>query len=625
MHTMDQRNNIRNNIILQICSFAVLYIISPIFYKPLFNFTKNILDFPSSENFIKVDWEIFKIPEEQINKEKYLFSELDIKEKKSNNNDNNKNNHKIIIGIDFGTMDSGYSYSLDNDISNIKSNKKTPTEIILSKEIQNGLIISNSAHITMKNYNQKELSKILYIKAIKTIVNSKNETINNNLCYVYPNNIEINIKDALKSYFTLLKNDILKDLNYPKEEQILWVIAIPSNFDEFQKQLIYKSLKDSNMNNIKMINETEAASLSIFDDKYVENQYKKMKNTFLLISIGASSISFSANEIEDKYGTIKPKFSSVKNDIGSIFITEEIINIFINLVGKTKIDEIKSNNPGGWIKFLEEINKSIENTESTNGIEIFEITNIFEVTKNEEFKYGNNEYQIKFKNFIIELPSKLIGNILLNNISKIKEHLDDLMSKLKKDKINLNSFMITGGLSRNKIIKNEINKYAVEKEISAQYMSSYQYVISKGSVIYGLNPEKISPKESPITLGIYNFLKNKMEILIKKGDEIKNEINIVKYIKTHLETQDKIQIFVYLTEQKLNDDNELKDHLFGRLIIKTDKIDKKFENIKLTIKYDIYLKFSAIYYDTDKEIPPELTEFEIFNNNQIKRFNALLM
>ena len=272
----------------------------------------------------------------------------------------------------------------------------------------------------MKNYNQKELSKILYNKAIKTIVNSKNETINNNLCYVYPTNIQINIKDALKSYFILLKNDILKDLNYPKEEQILWVIAIPPNFDEFQKQLIYKSLKDSNMNNIKMIYETEAASLSIFNDKYVENQYKKMKSIFLLISIGASSISFSVNKIEDKYGNIKPIFSSVKNDIGSIYITEEIINIFINIVGKTKIDEIKSNNPGGWIKFLEEINKIIENTESTNGIEIFEITNIFEVTKNEEFKYGNNEYQIKFKNYIIELPSKLIGNVLLNNISKIK-------------------------------------------------------------------------------------------------------------------------------------------------------------------------------------------------------------
>ena len=618
---MDQRNNI----ILQICSFAVLYIISQIFYKPFFNFTKNMLDTSSSENFIKVDWEIFKIPEEQINKEKYLFSELDIKEKKSNNNDNNKNNHKIIIGIDFGTIDSGYSYSLDNDISNIKSNKKTPTEIILSKEIQNGLIISNSAHITMKNYNQKELSKILYIKSIKSILNTKNETINENLCYIYPNNIQINIKEDLKSYFTLLKNDILKDLNFPKEEQILWILAIPPNFDEFQKQLIYKSFKDSNMNNIKMIYETEAASLSIFDDKYVENKYKKMNNIFLLISIGASSISFSINKIEDKKGSIKSIFSSIKNDIGSIYITEEIINIFISLVGKEKIDEIKSNNPGAWIKFLEEINKSIENTESANGIEIFEITNIFEVIKNMEFKYGNDEYHIKFKNYIIELPSRLIGNIILNNISKINIYLDDIFTILKSSKINLNSFIITGGLSRNKIIKNEINKYVTQKSISAQYMSSYQYAISKGCVIYGLNPEKILPRKSEITLGIYNFLNNRMEILIKKGDEIKNELNVVKYIKTHLENQDKIQIFIYLTDKDLIDFKDLKEHLFGRYVIKIDKKDIKYENIELIIKYDIYLIFSAIYYDTGEEIGPELTELEIFNNNQIKRFHHLLM
>ena len=616
--------NQRNISFLRISSIVVVSVISSLFFKPLRNLSKNILNFSSSENFAKVNWEIFNVPEEEINKEKYLFSELNLKEKKSNNNIN-KNNHKIVIGIDFGTIDSGYSYSLDTDISKIKSVKKTPTEIILSKEIQNGLIISNSAHITMKNYNQKELSKILYIKSIKSILNTKNETINENLCYIYPNNIQINIKEDLKSYFTLLKNDILKDLNFPKEEQILWVLAIPPNFDEFQKQLIYKSFKDSNMNNIKMIYETEAASLSIFDDKYVENKYKKMNNIFLLISIGASSISFSINKIEDKKGSIKSIFSSIKNDIGSIYITEEIINIFISLVGKEKIDEIKSNNPGAWIKFLEEINKSIENTESANGIEIFEITNIFEVIKNMEFKYGNDEYHIKFKNYIIELPSRLIGNIILNNISKINIYLDDIFTILKSSKINLNSFIITGGLSRNKIIKNEINKYVTQKSISAQYMSSYQYAISKGCVIYGLNPEKILPRKSEITLGIYNFLNNRMEILIKKGDEIKNEINIIKYIKTHLENQDKIQIFIYLTDKDLIDFKDLKEHLFGRYVIKIDKKDIKYENIELIIKYDIYLIFSAIYYDTGEEIGPELTELEIFNNNQIKRFHHLLM
>ena len=616
--------NQRNLSFLRLISVLTVSVITPIIFKSLKNLTKNILNFSSSENFAKVNWEIFNVPEEEINKEKYLFSELNLKEKKSNNNIN-KNNQKIIIGIDFGTIDSSYSYSLDTDISKIKSVKKSPTEIILSREIQNGLIISNSAHITMKNYNQKELSKILYIKSIKSILNTKNETINENLCYIYPNNIQINIKEDLKSYFTLLKNDILKDLNFPKEEQISWILAIPPNFDEFQKQLIYKSFKDSNMNNIKMIYETEAASLSIFDDKYVENKYKKMNNIFLLISIGASSISFSINKIEDKKGSIKSIFSSIKNDIGSIYITEEIINIFISLVGKEKIDEIKSNNPGAWIKFLEEINKSIENTESANGIEIFEITNIFEVIKNMEFKYGNDEYHIKFKNYIIELPSRLIGNIILNNISKINIYLDDIFTILKSSKINLNSFIITGGLSRNKIIKNEINKYATQKSISAQYMSSYQYAISKGCVIYGLNPEKILPRKSEITLGIYNFLNNRMEILIKKGDEIKNELNVVKYIKTHLENQDKIQIFIYLTDKDLIDFKDLKEHLFGRYVIKIDKKDIKYENIELIIKYDIYLIFSAIYYDTGEEIGPELTELEIFNNNQIKRFHNLLM
>ena len=196
---------------------------------------------------------------------------------------------------------------------------------------------------------------------------------------------------------------------------------------------------------------------------------------------------------------------------------------------------------------------------------------------------------------------------------------------MKSSKINLNSFIITGGLSRNKIIKNEINKYVTQKSISAQYMSSYQYAISKGCVIYGLNPEKILPRKSEITLGIYNFLNNRMEILIKKGDEIKNELNVVKYIKTHLENQDKIQIFIYLTDKDLIDLKELKEHLFGRYIIKIDKKDIKYENIELIIKHDIYLTFSAIYYDTGEEIKPELTELEIFNNNQIKRFHNLLM
>ena len=95
----------------RLISVIAVSVISPIIFKSLKNLSKNILNFSSSENFAKINWEIFNIPEEEIDREKYLFSELNLKEKKSNNNID-KNNHKIVIGIDFGTIDSGYSYTL---------------------------------------------------------------------------------------------------------------------------------------------------------------------------------------------------------------------------------------------------------------------------------------------------------------------------------------------------------------------------------------------------------------------------------------------------------------------------------------------------------------------------------
>ena len=149
-------------------------------------------------------------------------------------------------------------------------------------------------------------------------------------------------------------------------------------------------------------------------------------------------------------------------------------------------------------------------------------------------------------------------------------------------------------------------------------MPSYEYPISKGCVIYGINPEKLLPKKSSITLGIYNFLKNEMEILIKKGDEIKNQINLVKYIKPQLENQKYIQVFIYITDKDINDNQELKEYLFGRLLIKTHKNN---ENIQLNIKYDTQLTLSAIHYDTGGIIE---SEFQFFNNNQIQVFSGLL-
>ena len=572
-----------------------------------------------SKSIKKLNWDIFQVTEEDLNPEKYLFTELEnnklTKNQNKNNHDKNKDIQDLLIGIDFGSAYSGYSYTIKNDVSKINSNKKIPSDIILSKELQNGLIYSKSAKVTMMNYNQKELRKILYISSIKAIIESKNESINDNLCYYYPNNIYLNITNDISSYFTMLKNNIFNEIKELNHQGILWVIAIPSNMDEFQKQIIIKSLKDIKINNVRLIYETDAASLSVYNDKNIDNEYKKKNNVFLLIDIGASSAKFSVNKFEDKKGTIKQLYTSIKNNIGSNYIIEEIINIFTDILGEYSIDNIKSNCPGDWIKFIKQINNAIENTYNLNGIEIFEITNIFNINHDRYYVHDNIRYNIQFNKYNIILPSKLIGNIISKNIDKIKSHIEQIISELKENKIKLNYIILTGGFSQNKIVYKEIDKYAGEKSLSVQTISSYQYTISKGCVIYGINPEFLSPKKCPITLGIFNFLKNEMEILIKKGEEINNEIIIVKYLKPQLENQKVIQIFVYLTDNEIKDNKELKKYLFGRVLI---KMKKRIENIKLTIKYDTYVNFSASEGITEELIN---TEFQFFSNRQIKLFS----
>ena len=565
----------------------------------------------SFKNNNQVDWEIYKISKEDLKPENYLFSES---EQNFKYRDNKKDKHEIIIGIDFGTINSGFAYSYINENSKINYNKKIPTEIILSKDLQNALLYSKTATVTMMNYNQKELNKILYIKSIKSLINSKNKTINDNLCYIYPKNFLLNITNDIKSFFKFFKKDILKEIKISEEQKILWIIAIPSNWDEFQKQLIYKSLTDSGMTNIKMIYESEAASLSVFNDKFVENDYKKKNNIFLLIDMGGSSVSYSANKFTDKKCTINQIFSLVKNDVGYIYILEEIINIFTDIVGEKKINNIKSNKPGDWIKFLKQINIAIENTDKLNENSVFDLINIFDFTKNVEYKYNNNKFLIKFISNTIHLTSNLIGNIILNNVNKIKLYLDEVITTLKTNKVKLNCLILTGGLSQNKFIKNEIKNYAKEIGLSVQVMSSYENVISKGCVIYGLNQNSLLPRKSEITLGIYNFIKNKMELLIKKGDEIKNEISVIKFIKPQLERQKKIQIFIYITNEDIHGVNELKKYFFGRLIL---FLNKNIENIQLTFKYDIHLSVHAINYDDGKDIE---TELQFFNEDQLKQF-----
>ena len=353
------------------------------------------------------------------------------------------------------------------------------------------------------------------------------------------------------------------------------------------------------MFNIDFIYESEASSLALYYDKSIPDFVKKENKTFMLIDAGGYSIDISIYKIIDRNGSIKQIMQTQSLKLGLFDIGSKIIKIFKEIFGENIINKIKKNEPGEWLKILNDINKIIENSYNINGIEINEMKNYFGkkegiyVFKNQSIKVDKNNI-----NFPLSLSSKIISE----NMNLINEKINEIISGLKQEKrLKINNILVTGGLSKNIIFKEKLKSNFNDTENFIYYIYSYENIISKGAVIHGINLNKIKNRISPITLGIRkNNIKDKkesVELLVKKGEEIKN--HLVKYIKPNSYEQNYIKINIYTSEEEFKSLDELENHLSGRIILKLVQNMKGY--IKLNIYYDTTINFFA-NYENGKEV-----------------------
>ena len=123
-----------------------------------------------------------------------------------------------------------------------------------------------------------------------------------------------------------------------------------------------------------------------------------------------------------------------------------------------------------------------------DGIEIFKINSVFKKKGVFEYLYKteNKEKRYIIKNSLdLELPTGIIGDIIHKNINIIINHIDNIMNEMKSKRIRIDSIVLTGGLSKNKVVQNEIESKFNSRN-SVNYLSSTEYAISKGAVFYGI-------------------------------------------------------------------------------------------------------------------------------------------
>jgi molecular chaperone DnaK (HSP70) len=316
----------------------------------------------------------------------------------------------------------------------------------------------------------------------------------------------------------------------------------------------------------------------------------------MIVDAGGYSIDITIYQIIDNDGTMKQLISTESYKLGILNITDKIIKIIEDIFGKRKIDNARNKDPGEWVKTLNDINNAIENINYIDGMEVFEITGRFG-SKNNYYDYENNKkYRITYDKFNIKFPGALIGKLIFENVNIIKEKIGEIIQNMKLKKIKLNSIIITGGFSQNKIFQNEFETNFK----NVNYLSSYYRVISKGAVLYGIHPNMIKSRVSPVTIGVgySNNEKNEIILLVRKGEEMKKNL-LFKIIKLHEKEVDYVNINIFISNEDFKNFELLKKNIEGKIVLKLDKDNKS--DIHLKIYYETIVRFSC-NYENGKEI-----------------------
>jgi len=528
-------------------------------------------------------------------------------------------NDQLYISIDFGNYKSSYAYNFDNDDKIIQGQmRKIPSIIILNKSDYKGKNFGKSSVSSISNYDEDEFNKIIYFdnlkKLLEIISNNGNNTntTDRNFCQS---------SKAVIEYLRLLSDEIMKEINSLKnnkylKEEVNWIINAPRIWDDYTKMNLINLAKEAGMYNVELALDSEVASLSVLNDKIIDNKLKTNGKIFLLVDLGDYKVDISLNKIENN--NINQLIEPLGGHFGSRNINKDLMKIIEKVFGKEIIENAKEKQFDEYLltlNNLEEIKKKYKKN-STKSYEVyakFDRKNSFldnlkykciYILKKlkikemfREFKYEN--YSIKYDENKIYLPDNLIEKIINYRINEIINYIKSKNIFIKK----YDYIVLTGGFSNNPILVNEFrNNFK-----NVRVLSNQENSVLEGSLIYIKNKKRINSIISYNTYGFKiplnekdNKTDSEISILIKKGEVLTSDFIIIKTMSIKSKEDYFCVDFFKSSNEKLTSDDyfgTLKIDLTNYKGIYPDKIALKF-----LFRFNTYLELDILYLKTQSKM-----------------------
>jgi molecular chaperone DnaK len=402
---------------------------------------------------------------------------------------------QIVFGIDLGTTNTVISYFKEGASKILTDGvfKLIPSKVYFSPE--NKIYCGN------------------YIPTgSKDIINSFKIEIGNDISYTRNNKI-YKLSDILNIFINHIKSLINKKFNNLTKLQT--VITVPSNFSDTQREIIRTAFINNEFDIIRIVNEPSAAALA-----YGLNQEGEKK--IMVIDTGGGTMDITILQKDDNFFEVVHSIGL--NDLGGNNFTQVIVNDIIK-----KNPNIKDNDT---IFYSAQRMK-----EKLSYLENFQV---------------NLKPQLGFDSFY-ELTEKEFNKLS----NKLLSRIDELISDLLKQYTDIEYFVLVGGSSKMKILKEKIYDITRKKPWSHPNLES---VVSEGASLYAaIITGLYKPHENvllvdilPLSLGVATVDGN-FSIIVPKNTPL--PVKRSQKYTTDSPGDSTVKIKIYQGERKIADKN----------------------------------------------------------------------
>ncbi|CAB4375399.1 actin-like ATPase domain-containing protein [Rhizophagus irregularis] len=405
---------------------------------------------------------------------------------------------RVVVGLDFGTTFSGFTYCHVEDRQNMSTNEtwpgqlgqfKTNTVLEYDDDLDKVVLWGYPALTKRPSRNKEKNKRKNVVELFKLHLGNLSPKLRNELSVDY--------KKAITDYLGEIGKCVEETIDVRwkgmKLENVLFILTVPAEYDDKAIRIMRECMSDAKLiddlysERLQFTTEPEAAAIYCMENNLKEHDLTDSGTTFMIVDCGGGTVDLTTRKLLNRkqLGEVTERTGDY---CGSTFIDKEFKNYLRRRLGKETIDSFEKEQYGQLQFMVQEFCENAklpftgDDTNFNYEMDLEDIPVLLEDYLNDDVKerLEKDENLIKFD---YETIKSMFDPIVEKIIKMIRMQLDNSREKSSKPSI----MFLVGGFSESKYLQKRIKDAFRDHVDNISVPQSPTAAISRGAAMYGLS------------------------------------------------------------------------------------------------------------------------------------------